>query len=86
MDYDTNDILHVAVVDKRQVGLKSPNMEKAAFIESLQTLQDNNLVVKEVVTDAHPSIRAYLKQQPDIDHSSDVWHGAKNIAKKMAEV
>ncbi|KAJ8026489.1 hypothetical protein HOLleu_31320 [Holothuria leucospilota] len=86
MDYHTNDILHVAVVDKREVGLKSPNMEKAAFISSLQFLQENNLKVKEVVTDAHPSIRAYLKQQPDIYHSSDVWHGAKNIGKKLAEV
>lgn len=62
MDYDTGDILHVAVVDKRQVGLKSPNMEKAAFVESLQVIQDNKINVKEVVTDAHPSIRAYMSK------------------------
>ncbi|KAJ8050345.1 hypothetical protein HOLleu_03510 [Holothuria leucospilota] len=61
MDYHTNDILHVVVVDKRDVGLKSPNMEKAAFVSSLQFLQENNLKVKEV-TDAHPSIRAYLSK------------------------
>ena len=34
MDYETDDILHVAVVDIRQVALKSPNMEKAAFLET----------------------------------------------------
>ncbi|KAJ8046721.1 hypothetical protein HOLleu_05492 [Holothuria leucospilota] len=63
MDYNTSDILHVAVVDKRQVGLKSPNMEKSAFVESLHKLQESELIVKEVVTDAHPSIRAYLSFQ-----------------------
>ncbi|KAJ8017607.1 hypothetical protein HOLleu_44868 [Holothuria leucospilota] len=86
MDYNTGDILNVAIVDKREVQLKSPNMEKVAFLKCMEILQDNNVKVTEVITDAHPSIRAHLKQQPDIYHSSDVWHGAKNIGKKLAEV
>lgn len=62
MDYDTGDILNIAIVDKREVGLKSPNMEKAAFLRCLQALHDGNVKVKEVITDAHPSIRAYLSK------------------------
>ena len=58
----TRDILHVAVVDKRQVDLKSPNMEKKAFVDTMALLESKNVIVEEVVTDAHPQIKAYMSK------------------------
>ena len=38
MDIETGYILHSESVDKREVALQSPNMEKEAFLRSLQFL------------------------------------------------
>ena len=56
MDIDTGYILHFKIVDKREVALKSPNMEKEAFVRSLQFLQ-THISCKEIITDASTSIR-----------------------------
>lgn len=38
----------------------------------------------EVVTDAHVQISSLMKKNyPDIKHSFDVWHGTKNLGKKI---
>ncbi|XP_071843617.1 uncharacterized protein [Apostichopus japonicus] len=84
MDYNTGDILDVQVVDKREAEFKSTNMEKIAFPRSLEALSNSDVKVEEVVTDAHPQIKAYFSLE-DTSHSFDVWHGAKNIGKKLSE-
>ena len=56
MDIDTGYILHSETVDKREVALQSPNMEKEAFVRSLQFLQ-THILCKEIITDASTSIR-----------------------------
>ena len=56
MDIDTGNILHTETVDKREVALQSPNMEKEAFVRSLQFLQ-MQISCKEIITDASTSIR-----------------------------
>ena len=56
MDIDTGYILHSETVDKREVALQSPNMEKVAFVKSLQFLQVH-VLCKEIITDASTSIR-----------------------------
>ena len=56
MDIETGYILHSETVDKREVALQSPNMEKEAFVRSLQFLQ-THISCKEVITDASTSIR-----------------------------
>jgi len=38
MDVDSNLILHTDTVDKLQVNLQSPNMERRAFIKSMDFL------------------------------------------------
>ncbi|XP_071854279.1 uncharacterized protein [Apostichopus japonicus] len=85
MDYETCDILDIQVVDKREADLKSTNMEKIAFLRALETLEKSDVKVEEVVTDAHPQIKSYLKGLEGTTHSFDVWHGAKNIGKKLSE-
>nr|XP_054756629.1 uncharacterized protein LOC129262527 isoform X1 [Lytechinus pictus] len=86
MEHETNDVLHVGFVDKREVGMKSNVMEAKAFKEGLSIMEERGLQVKEVVTDAHPSIGKYMREsKPEVKHSWDVWHGAKNLAKKLAK-
>ena len=59
MDHETNKILHVETVDKREVRLHSPNMEREAFTRSmthiLQIVQ-----CPEIITDASSSIRKII--------------------------
>ena len=61
MEEETNSLLAVCVVDKREVDRKSPNMEKAGLLACLQEISDLGLKVKEITTDAHPQVTAYLK-------------------------
>ena len=56
MDIDTGYILHCETVDKREVGLQSPNMKKECFVRSLRFLQ-SRISCKEIITDASTSIR-----------------------------
>ena len=43
-------------VDKREVSLQSPNMERAAVIRVLKHLEDNGITVGELVNDASSAV------------------------------
>ncbi|XP_052410122.1 uncharacterized protein LOC127956322 [Carassius gibelio] len=89
MELDSKEIIHVATVDKRQTNWNSNIMEKEGFIQTVDKLTQEIKVV-EFCTDAHVQIGALLN--PDkgrykdlrIHHSLDMWHGAKNLCKKIA--
>ena len=102
MDHDTNKILHVETVDKREVRLQSPNMEREAFMRSMTHILEF-LQCPEVITDASSSIRKIIgtfkvyhccvhtfvfkeTKYPNMVHSLDVWHKAKILKKALAEV
>lgn len=55
MEMDTSYIIDLQIMDKRQTGLKSPNMERDALKIILERLK-NVLSIIEVVTDASSSI------------------------------
>ena len=59
MDVDSNIILHTETIDKHQVELQSPNMERKAFIKSMDFLL-STIRCSEVITDASSSIRKTL--------------------------
>ena len=59
MDTDTHLVLHSVTVDKREVGGKSPNMEREALFRCLTQLT-KHVQVKEIVTDASTSVKAML--------------------------
>ena len=88
MEIESGAILHAETVDKREVDLQSPNMErKKAFIRSMQFLL-SNIKCTEIITDASSSIQKQLgknhyskclflfacteTQYPRIFHSLDV--------------
>lgn len=59
MDLESGLILHTETVDKREVALQSPNMEREGFIRSMRYLLPL-VKCKEVITDASSSIRHEL--------------------------
>jgi hypothetical protein len=61
MDNATRQIINVVNVDKRETTRKSTNMEKVAFIETLDTLKQD-LDVIEFCTDAHSQISALFSK------------------------
>ncbi|XP_070580633.1 uncharacterized protein [Ptychodera flava] len=80
-------IVHTEVVDVREVNGKSPNMERLGFERSMDQLQ-KNIVIDEMVTDAHSQIAAVMKKCDKfkgVKHSWDLWHGGKNIHKKVVK-
>ena len=56
MESESNKILHVETIDKREVNLKSPNMEREAFKRSMDYLISRGIKISEVVTDASPTV------------------------------
>ena len=60
METDHNQILHFENVDKREVGLHSPNMEREGLIRCLNFLIGNGVQIKEVVTDSSTSVAKTL--------------------------
>ena len=87
-DATSGQILHVEVVDVREAAGKSTNMERIGFERGMSFLM-NKVDVKSVVTDAHPQIMALMKRcdrYTDIGHQIDIWHGGKNLTKKLTKV
>ncbi|KAK0148319.1 hypothetical protein N1851_011713 [Merluccius polli] len=91
MELDTKEIVYVATIDKRQTNWNSNIMEKEGFIQTVEKLTKEIKVV-ESCTDAHVQIGALLNPDKSrykelrIHHSLDIWHGAKNLSKKIAAV
>ena len=56
---ESGKILHAKTVDKREVDLQSPNMERKAFKRSVEFLL-SNIKCTEIITDASSSIRKDL--------------------------
>ncbi|XP_038147254.1 uncharacterized protein LOC119787453 [Cyprinodon tularosa] len=87
MENDTKEIIHVATIDKRHTSWNSVVMEMEGFIQTVDKLTSEIKLV-EVCTDAHAQIGALMNpvkgkyKALEIHHSLDIWHGAKNLAKK----
>ena len=56
MEYTSNDILVMVLIDKRNADFKSTNMEVIGFEKAMDYLIVKGLKISEVVTDAHGAI------------------------------
>ena len=55
-------------------------MEKEGLIRAVKFLHDEDLTIKQLVTDRHPQIQKYVREQlPETSHKYDVWHIVKGI-------
>ena len=62
-DMETKTILNMNIVDVRKVeDRKSNNMERVGFERGIDKLVESNMVVKEVVTDAHSEIGGLMSK------------------------
>ena len=53
-------------------------MELESLKRQISFLEKNNVKIKELVTDRHTQVSAYMaNEKPDIKHTYDVWHVAK---------
>ncbi|XP_069135269.1 uncharacterized protein [Argopecten irradians] len=87
IEYESKDIVACQIVDKRMTQLKSTLMEKEGMIRAMETVFNAGANIKEICTDAHVQIAHYLKTTyPDVKHSYDTWHGAKNLGKKLTAI
>lgn len=60
MESESNVILHFENIDKREVDLHSPNMERQGMIRSLDFLIEKGLKIVELITDSSSSIAKTL--------------------------
>ena len=60
MEPESNVILHFEDVDKHEVDLQSPNMEREGMIQSLNIMIEKRLNVEELITDSLSSIAVAL--------------------------
>lgn len=55
-------------------------MEKEGLKRSLQFLEESGLTVGCLVTDRHPQIQKFVREEkPAVIHYYDVWHVAKSM-------
>ena len=62
MEYQSKEIVDIITVDKREVDLKSPNLEVRGFCKLLRLLLDAGIQVKEVITDAHVQVTSAMSK------------------------
>ena len=62
MDNTSKKVISIITMDKRETEKKSTNMEKACFLKAMEELKDRDVVVAEVVTDAHLQIGAVMSK------------------------
>jgi len=60
MDTENNTIIHSTTVDKRQVMLQSPNMERKAVDTALAFIKSKGVIIDELVTDASSAVQKML--------------------------
>ncbi|XP_023137933.1 uncharacterized protein LOC111576454 [Amphiprion ocellaris] len=83
MDLHNGTIVDVQLMQSSEVG-SSVNMEKEGLIRSLNFLEASGVKINTIVTDTHPQIQKYLKEQkPEVTHFYDMWHVAKGVSKKL---
>ena len=70
VDVKTNYIIDIQIVDKRQVGLVSTNMEREAVRRGLESLRPKIKVV-ELVTDASSSVKTLLGECSTVNANKD---------------
>ncbi|XP_062570141.1 uncharacterized protein LOC134232209 [Saccostrea cucullata] len=84
MEYDTKTILHIITMDKRVTEKKKAHIRESLLCSGLAISSGQGTSYCEVVTDAHVQVASVMKKDfPDIRHSFDIWHGTKNLGKKI---
>ncbi|XP_063909811.1 uncharacterized protein LOC135127297 [Zophobas morio] len=84
MDLNTTKVIDFMVIQK---GMVTGDLEKAACDKILHKLIHEDLKISVFLSDRHRGIRHLLRTKySELNHQFDVWHMAKNLAKKIKTV
>lgn len=87
MENDSKEIISMVTVDKRETARNSVIMEKEGFIWTFDVLRQDLANLSEICTDAHNQIAALFTKSIykswEVRHTLDMWHGSKNLGKKI---
>ena len=82
MEVETNLIVDCQVCQCTDT-TSSVAVEKLGFETGLARCKAEGLKITTMVTDRSPSIKKFLRGEPDIKHQFHVWHYAKSIGSRM---
>ncbi|XP_054912742.1 uncharacterized protein LOC129377041 [Poeciliopsis prolifica] len=88
MENETKEILSIVNIDKGETQRSSVMMEREGFIRSFDQIHQE-VKLSEVCTDSRSQISALFDpvkgqyKDSGVLHTLDMWHGSKNLAKKM---
>ncbi|XDV25473.1 hypothetical protein PO909_029389 [Leuciscus waleckii] len=85
MDLRSQRVIDLQLIQSNEVG-GSYHMELEGLKRSLGVLNAHNLSFDCIVTDRHPQVQKYLREEAKITHYYDVWHIEKGISKKMVNI
>ncbi|XP_035037101.1 uncharacterized protein LOC118123687 isoform X1 [Hippoglossus stenolepis] len=84
MHLERNTIIDIQLVQSNEVG-GSYHMELEGLKRSLEHLAENGITLDYIVTDRHPQVQKYLKDN-DIKQFYDIWHLEKGLSKKLDKI
>ncbi|XP_016521480.1 uncharacterized protein LOC103130530 [Poecilia formosa] len=88
MENETKEILSIVNIDKGETQRSCVTMEREGFIRSFEQIHQE-VKLTEVCTDSQSQISALFDpvkgkyKDSGVLHTLDMWHGSKNLAKKM---
>ncbi|XP_077065699.1 uncharacterized protein LOC143718569 [Siphateles boraxobius] len=91
MENENKQIIAIENIDKRETNRNSVAMEKEGFLRTVAVLCQE-VKLTEICTDASPQISALFHpktgklKDKGIHHSLDVWHGSKNLSRRLTTV
>ncbi|XP_037080948.1 uncharacterized protein LOC119101644 isoform X3 [Pollicipes pollicipes] len=84
MDHTTGHIIAQNTMCREEVGFSSPKLEVEGLSRCLSDLE--GMPIKEFVSDQHLGVRKVVRQRlPGVQHSYNVRHAAKNVAKRLRQ-
>jgi hypothetical protein len=88
IDEQTSKIIKLVNTDVRKYSGVSQRMEPNETKKGLdQLLNEDKVCIKEFVTDAHKSIRKFMREEfPSVCHQNDIWHKNKSLFKRLGKV
>lgn len=89
MENASKEIISMVTVDKCKTAPNRVIMEKEAFTRTFDTLHQEIENLSEICTDPHSQIAALftkgIYKSWGVKHTLDMWHGSKNLGKKIQQ-
>lgn len=86
MELRLNKVIDIQLVQSNEVG-GSYHMELEGLKRTIDFLWQHDMIPAVIVSDRHASIQKWIRDNlPNTQHYFDIWHVAKGVTKKMAQL